>query len=478
VEDRAPPPYTWGVVLAVPPALSVAADADLWWHWAAGRWILASGDVPRTDPWSYTAPGAGWIDHEWAFEVAFSAVHAVLGDAGALLGRALVLALGVTAWLAVIARRVPSPIAWLLVAPAWPLLALLCNLRPQTLTWMLVPVAILATDALRGGRRGAAPALAALVLVWVNLHGGFLFGWGIAGLALLLDLARRRRIASGVALLVVALAPFANPYGAELVAYTARELTTHHPDLPEWNPPSAGMAVVACLAALPPWLGLARVRPRGLDPLPWVGLAVACVATVGAAKFVALILVLSPICTADVLAAVGPRLRARSDAPALARLIRGPAAWAALAFALALHVPFTRGPIGVIRVDPSLYPAEATRWLAGADAGGRLLVPLGWGGMALARDPRWQVSLDGRNTTVYPPALVQTHTQAWISGDLGVLLAGEPHAALVPSGGAVDRALASRAGWRPVWRDATAAVWLAPGVARTSTPARSASVFP
>jgi hypothetical protein len=44
-------------------------DADTWWHLASGRLIAASGAVPASDPFSYTAEGAPWLNRQWLFEV-------------------------------------------------------------------------------------------------------------------------------------------------------------------------------------------------------------------------------------------------------------------------------------------------------------------------------------------------------------------------------------------------------------------------
>jgi hypothetical protein len=38
-------------------------DGDTNWHIATGRWILAHGAVPATDPFSYTAAGQSWVTH-------------------------------------------------------------------------------------------------------------------------------------------------------------------------------------------------------------------------------------------------------------------------------------------------------------------------------------------------------------------------------------------------------------------------------
>src|ERR1700681_523717 len=48
-----------------------ATDPDLWWHLRTGQWIVESGHVPHSDPFSFTRAGHAWISHEWLSEVAF-----------------------------------------------------------------------------------------------------------------------------------------------------------------------------------------------------------------------------------------------------------------------------------------------------------------------------------------------------------------------------------------------------------------------
>ena len=45
--------------------------SDLWWHLAAGRWILADGDPQLRDPWSFTAQGQPWLNPEWLSDLIF-----------------------------------------------------------------------------------------------------------------------------------------------------------------------------------------------------------------------------------------------------------------------------------------------------------------------------------------------------------------------------------------------------------------------
>jgi hypothetical protein len=48
-----------------------AVDPDLWWHLRTGQWIVETGHVPHSDPFSFTRAGRAWVAHEWLSEAVF-----------------------------------------------------------------------------------------------------------------------------------------------------------------------------------------------------------------------------------------------------------------------------------------------------------------------------------------------------------------------------------------------------------------------
>ena len=57
-------------------------DPDSYSHVAVGRWILAHGALPTSDPFSFSMHGAPWITFEWLSEVIYAAIYALSGWAG------------------------------------------------------------------------------------------------------------------------------------------------------------------------------------------------------------------------------------------------------------------------------------------------------------------------------------------------------------------------------------------------------------
>ncbi|HUE80060.1 MAG TPA: hypothetical protein VMN38_10570 [Sphingomicrobium sp.] len=177
-------------VLFLPPLLAskpgLFDDGDVSWHVAAGRWILANGRVPDTDPFSFTMAGQPWVAHEWLAEIVYAVAFNAAGYAGlAAVVAAALMVLHLTVFLHLRSRV--GPIAMLVAFAAMDLiLAKFLLARPHVLVWPLL--AIWTSLLLRARDQGRTPPnwLALQMLVWTNLHGSFALGFIVAG-AIALD---------------------------------------------------------------------------------------------------------------------------------------------------------------------------------------------------------------------------------------------------------------------------------------------------
>jgi hypothetical protein len=161
---------------------AVIGDPDIQWHVEAGRWIAAHASVPDRDPFSHSMPGAPWHAHEWLSELLFWwAFH--LGGWGAVVTAAAAAAGLAFALLAGALQRHLEPRHMLLLCAAGFAVASQHLLaRPHILAW---PILVLWTAALcEAAERRAAPnpVWLLLMVLWANLHGGYIFGLALAGL--------------------------------------------------------------------------------------------------------------------------------------------------------------------------------------------------------------------------------------------------------------------------------------------------------
>jgi hypothetical protein len=151
-------------------------DGDTYWHVATGNWILDHRQVPMVDPFSFTHGGQRWVAHEWLSEVIMALVWRAAGWTGLVVMFGLSLALSLALLFSRLARWL-GPIAlavtgWLAFGCLW----MGMFARPHLLA---LPIMIIWTGTLldaRAARRPPPMWLAALLVLWANLHGSFVFG--------------------------------------------------------------------------------------------------------------------------------------------------------------------------------------------------------------------------------------------------------------------------------------------------------------
>lgn len=157
-------------------------NSDLWFHLAAGRLIVSEARLPRTDPWSYTAAGEPWHNHEWLADILYHLWATTFGIESLIYWEWLVLAATFGLLFHLLRQLSGSSVtAYLLLLFALSLAAPFFDVRPHL--WSLLASAGLLVWTLPGPQRSWW-ALPALFLAWANLHGGFVFGLAALGLVL------------------------------------------------------------------------------------------------------------------------------------------------------------------------------------------------------------------------------------------------------------------------------------------------------
>src|SRR5262249_13365131 len=80
------------VALAFLTASTLARNSDLWFHLAVGR-LLAEGKFSfGIDPFAYTTEGVYWVAHAWLFDLTLYGLYGLVGGAGLVVLKALVVA--------------------------------------------------------------------------------------------------------------------------------------------------------------------------------------------------------------------------------------------------------------------------------------------------------------------------------------------------------------------------------------------------
>jgi hypothetical protein len=219
-------------------------DGDTYWHLASGSWMLEHHRVPHVDPFSFTHAGQPWVAHEWLSEIVMTLVWRAAGWTGFVVLFGLATALSVALLLARLGRWM-GPIAltvtaWLSIGCMWVGLFT----RPHLLA---LPLMIFWTGELLDARSaGRAPPLwlAALLVLWANLHGSFVFAALVAAPLALEALVESWRdpwpVVRGWGLFALAclVAVLLTPNGVEALIYPFRIMTMKTLDgIVEWLPP-------------------------------------------------------------------------------------------------------------------------------------------------------------------------------------------------------------------------------------------------
>ncbi|HKM86482.1 MAG TPA: hypothetical protein VJW96_09765 [Terriglobales bacterium] len=462
-----------------------AVDPDLWWHLRTGQWIVETGHVPHSDPFSFTRAGHAWVSHEWLSEVAFYELWKHGGAAALIVFSAIVTTAGFmllylrclpragkTHWAA--AATVFGALA---SAPSW-------GVRPQMFTFTLASLLLWLVES--GEHR---PRLLLwippLFLLWLNLHAGFALGPALLfayGVGLILETAvgdtpwqQVRPIVLRVLLLLLAclaLVPL-NPSGAQLYRYPFDTLRSpgmrsfivewHSPNFHEWLYRPFLLVWLLALTVL----ASSRSRPKGRVIIP---LVLTSFAALDAVRHIPIFVLLAiPVIAAASPAAIGDRgesphvsKSARRRAPNSSRLrplFNGAVVILIAVFALVRWTILSRNQDAR---ETEQFPEKAVAFLRSGDYPQKVFAYYDWGGYAVWKlYPAYRVFVDGRADLYGDDLLRQFQTVVQLrNGWRDVLDGWKVEAVLVPPSCAIAQALLLDPEWHLAFSDSKAVVLL------------------
>lgn len=178
-----------GGVLIVTLGLFTSAeqDPDFWWHLRIGRWMVENGRLPSADVFTFTATTHAWTDHEYLTEILMWLTYSTFGLT------ALVVAFGALTWAGFwlmyrqVSRQpfaivgVGLTIGALAGAPIW-------GPRAQMITFALSCLELYWLRGYLSGRSRALNYFPLVMVLWANLHGGWVIGFAWLGVALVAEL--------------------------------------------------------------------------------------------------------------------------------------------------------------------------------------------------------------------------------------------------------------------------------------------------
>jgi hypothetical protein len=182
------------IPLALRPLLTPILPFDFWWHLATGRAIVARGDIPIADSFSYTRFGQPFFNQGWLAELLMYGLHQAGGIPLILIVQSLVitLAYGMLLRLCVLRTRRLRFSVVLLLLTTLPLSFNNWVVRPQSYTFPIFVGFLTILTEYRLGRGNRLWLLPLLMALWVNMHGAFVLGLALIGITFVGELLKRR----------------------------------------------------------------------------------------------------------------------------------------------------------------------------------------------------------------------------------------------------------------------------------------------
>jgi len=452
-----------------------ATDPDLWWHLRTGQWIVETGHVPHSDPFSFTRAGHAWVSHEWLSEAVFYELWKHGGAAALIVFSAII----TTAGFMLLYLRCPGKRHWaaaatacgaLAAAPSW-------GVRPQMFTFTLASLLLWLLEAGQDRPR-LLFWIPPLFLLWLNLHAGFALGPALLfayGVGLIMETAvgntpwrQARPIVLRVLLLLLvclALVPL-NPSGAELYRYPFDTLRSpgmrsfigewRSPDFHEWLYRPFLLVWMLVLTAL----ASSRSRPKGRVIVP---LLLTSFAALDAARHIPIfVLVAIPVIAAalPVVSASLTVARRRPDSSRFRPLFNRAVLILIAVFALVKWVSLARNQDAR---EAEQFPQKAVAFLRTSDQPRRIFVYYDWGGYAIWKlYPESRVFVDGR-ADLYGDDLLRQSIKTVVdlrTGWRDVLDSWKVEAVLLPPTCALAQALFLDSNWRAAFSDSKAIILL------------------
>lgn len=476
-----------------PLAMRLLGDAGIGWHIRTGQLILQSHAIPRVDPFSIQIQKP-WIAWEWLYDIVVGALDSWCGLNGVVWFTAAVIA-AVFGWTfrLMLVRGTNLLVALILVLVAISASMIHFLARPHVLSWLFVVLWFWILDSTeRASFEGnsASPwrlwMLPVSMLVWVNMHGGFLLGLVLLGIYWAASLwtwftsreglieesfrkiaaGRRTRALTWIGFSSIA-ATFVNPYGWKLhehiYSYLSNRFLMDH--IEEFQSPNFhGIAQKCFLALLLVSVAAIAARGRSLRFSELLLLVFAVYAGLYAARNL-------PVASILLALIVGPLLPSFDVAGFLGRMstidskLRGHF-WSVAVIVLTSLIALNTGRVGSSQwmdahFDPKSMPVAAVDYLEKNGVKAPLSTDY-WGGYLIYRRyPGGRVVIDDRHDfygeEFLKPYIRMIHVEPGWEEFLNFHLIST---AVFPTKSSLAVILGQTAGWKIVYADDVATIFV------------------
>lgn len=214
-------------------------DLDLWHRLAVGKIFSQLGWVTYNDIFSYFPKNTMWIDHEWLSGVIFYNIAEIFGDYGLIAFQVLVTFL--ILYIIFKINRLISPenkyrISYYLITLIGIHVGLSSTLRSQCFTYLFFALWLFLLEKIKRGETLLIWIFPATMLLWANMHGGFLAGIGLLVFYITGELLNKKDVKKYLIILGLILpVTLINPYGFDYLVYIFKAVIMERPYITEWE---------------------------------------------------------------------------------------------------------------------------------------------------------------------------------------------------------------------------------------------------
>ncbi|HEX8992279.1 MAG TPA: hypothetical protein VF784_11435 [Anaerolineales bacterium] len=452
-------------------------DGDLGRHLTLGNYILTSRRIPTQDILSFTKTGQARPPYEWLAQVLLALAYRVLNLDGVVLLTSFAIAATFTFVYLDAVRRSHWPILGMFIT-LWAAAASSLHWvsRPHVFSFLFFAVWLAMLDRVGRGEEQPVWQFPALILLWANTHGGFVFGF-LAYAAYLvgwliayargsnpIGLGQKLLLIGGASFIASVLTPdlwgnwtaTLNNRSSYILSHTAETMPLNLDLFNVW--PFLGLLALSIVLMLLRWKELAPSHVLLLGGLAIMSFAIA-------RNVPLFVIAAAPLCTnwlASALSRVSLWARLEDGFARIDQRLHG-FFWSVLALVgvfgfLFFHIHLTQAPM--FHLSPRQFPVDAATWLERNPQQGYMFNEINWGGYLLYRLwPEQKVFIDSQ-TDFYGEVFVERYV-AILDGATGwdaqLKQAGVNWLLISPSEPLADIA-SHTPGWKRAYQDSIAVV--------------------
>lgn len=458
-------------------------DGDTGYHVRAGESILRTLSVPHQDNFSFLSPPPAWTAHEWLSEVIMALLHRAFGLTGMVLFFIFLIAF-IYAMLFRILRSynrnfvvdiiiivlviISSQIHWLA--------------RPHIFSLLILVAWYFLLDAYQYRERNLLYFLPPLMLLWVNLHGGFIFGFVLLGAYFVGNIVKslmksdkdkerfkRKAAILGITSMVCLVVSIINPYGYHILAFPFKAASDKYlmDHVGEFLSPNFHGTVYFqyLLFVMVAFLAFSKT------PLDIIEVALT-ILWLGMSLYSQRYILLFSIIVAPILSRQGSQLLEQANGNALNSLKRKSANLSAIdasangflwpVMAILIVVAFAVGGRIQFRFDEKKKPVAAVEFLKKANLPGNMFNNDEFGDYVIySAYPQYKVFIDGRLDMYGSDKLKEYFTVMEFRSDMETVLRKyDIDWFFIESDSMLSRYLLRNRGWRIIYSDKVASIFV------------------